>query len=214
MLIGYHQKQLSDTENSSTLILYKLKYYHICCWLHNNNRATSILKEKISSYNSQKFLTSTGNKKTNIFCLHCFRQTVLLIPDHWSFKSFTLWGSKASKVAQGQLASRTSVTNKMVKNRWLQNSKSWKIKSEQRAVNTAQFIKILMIKEENHRWPIDWDADEWSAHKQREARRSLLLTLPAQRAKHCTLWGAEVSAGESRRVKEKRKESLLEESQW
>lgn len=78
-------------------------------------------------------------------------------------------------------------------------------KEQQRTVNTAQFIKILMINEENHRWPIDQDADEWSACKQREPQSSLLLTLPAHRAKHCILWGGEVSAGESRRVKEKKK---------
>lgn len=41
--------------------------------------------------------------------------------------------------------------------------------------------------------------------KQREPWRSLLLPLPAQSTKHCTLRGGEVSAGESRRVTEKKK---------
>lgn len=67
MLIRYHQKQLSGTENSSTIILYKFKYQHVCCWLQNKNQVTSILKENISNQDSQKFLTSTGTIKINIF---------------------------------------------------------------------------------------------------------------------------------------------------
>lgn len=87
-------------------------------------------------------------------------------------------------------------------------------KEQQKAVSAAQFTEILMIKEENHRWPIDQDADKWYSREQQEPWGSLLFMLPTQRAKHGTVWGGEVSAGESRRVKEKRKKSLLERSQW
>lgn len=89
-----------------------------------------------------------------------------------------------------------------------------KNREQRRAVNSAQLIKILMIKEEIHRWPIARDADEWCAGKQQEARRGLRLTLPTRRAKGRTLRGGELSAGERRGVKvKKRKESLLEGSQ-
>lgn len=108
----------------------------------NDDRATSILKEKnIEVEFTKSFQPPLETSKLMfLFALLLF-----------AFFNSSVWGSKASKVAQSQLASRTSITNKVVKTRWLQNSKILNNKEQQRAVNTAQFIKILMINEENHR---------------------------------------------------------------
>lgn len=92
------QKQLSGTENYSTIILYKLKYQHICCWLQNKNQVTSMLKENISNQDSQKFLTSTGIIKINIFVCSAsgkqHRSHLTAYPLNPS-----VLGSKAAKVA-------------------------------------------------------------------------------------------------------------------